>query len=345
MNPQLTASGPAAWNLRASAALRAGELADAEQQLRLSIAAEPRRGDSRHMLGLVLEATRRFEEAAAAFTDASRLEPGTSPPLLGLARVREALGERAAAEDLYRRALVARGAGAEPRWRLAAMLMEQGRSDEADALLAPLDSEVLSAPAAALRVAEAERSAGRSPAALDRLAAAYRDHPNGVSLASAYAVLLEEAGRFEAALAVREAALRENSDSPPAQNAVAWTLSELGRELDRALELAERASRGSDAAPEFLDTLAAVHLKRGDPASALAAVNRAVEIAGETVPPRLLYMRAAALAGSGRAGEARVALGGCFEALEEASPIWLPAARQLAERLDVPTATRPPGRL
>ena len=65
------------------------------------------------------------------------------------------------------------------------------------------------------------------------------------------------------------------------------------------------------------DTGVAVHLKRGAAASALV--------------------------GSGRAGEARAALGGGFEALEEASPIWLPAARQLPERLDGSAATRPPG--
>ena len=144
---------------------------------------------------------------------------------------------------------------------------------------------------------------------------------------------------------MREDALRRDPDSAALQNAVAWSLSILGRDLDRAFDLASRACEGPAALPEFLDTLAAVHLQRGDAAAALEAANRAVEIAGEPVPPRLLYMRAAALADAGRAREARVALAGCLEALGDDSPAWLPEAGDLAERLGLQAPSSSPQRL
>ena len=151
-------------------------------------------------------------------------------------------------------------------------------------------------PWVALRAARAEVAAGRREAALRRLALARERHPEDAGLARAQGALLEEAGLLEEALAVREDALRLAPDSPAIWNDLAWTLARLGRDLDRALELARRAVAAGGEDPRLLDTLATVLLARGEAAEARAVVEQALPGAEGEVRDHLLRLRADASA-------------------------------------------------
>ena len=87
-----------------------------------------------------------------------------------------------------------------------------------------------------------------------------------------------------------------------ARNDLAWILAERGDDLDLALSLAEQARR-IDASSEILDTLGYVHLKRGESAAAVAALELAVESGGDS--PSIRYRLATALDQAGDAERAR----------------------------------------
>ena len=76
---------------------------------------------------------------------------------------------------------------------------------------------------------------------------------------------------------------------------MAWNLALLGRNLDRALALAEHAAERTDRAPAVLDTLATVRLARGEPERALERIEEALPRASGPTREHLLELRADAL--------------------------------------------------
>ncbi len=320
--------------LRAVAALRAGDPAAARRDAREALAQAPGRIDATLTLGVALEALGEREEARAVYRQAVVLAPRSAAARLGLGRSEEALGDRDAAAPHYEQARSLPDGGAEAVWRLAALRLEQGRAAEADPLLEGLTIEAQLEPAAALRLALAEENAGRGAKAGVRLREARRRHPDAPALALAQASLLEKHGQLEEALRVREEALARTPDVAALENAVAWTLLRLGRDLDRALGLAQAAARRSGDEPNVLDTLAELHLVRGEPAAALSAADRALAVGSASA--RLLYLRAAALAALGRPAQARRALERSLALREDEAPApWLAERQRLAQRLGV----------
>jgi arylsulfatase A-like enzyme len=159
---------------------------------------------------------------------------------------------------------------------LAQALLASGREPEADAELARLAPEAASAaPWAALRRARAAAASGDRDPAIALLELARARHPRDPGLAAELGGLLEAAGRLTDALAVREAGLAAAPDSPLFQNDVAWTLALLGRDLDRALALAEGAAGALPGDPAVADTLAAVRRARDAAAKGRAAPHAA----------------------------------------------------------------------
>jgi len=321
--------------LRSHAALLAGDAGLAERAARAAVAAADRHEAVYLALGQALERQGRFAEAGRAFAEARARNPGSADALLGLARAAEAAGERDRALALYDEAAAAPGAPpGEAAWRRAALLLESGDAEAYDAALAALPEPLLREPAAALRLAAAERAAGRSESARERLAALVA-RPDAPAAAFAYyAEWLEADGRIEEALAVREARAAREPDSVSARNDLAWALAAAGRDLDRALALAQAAAAAAPAEPSVLDTLATVRLRRGEPAEALEAADAGLAHAGDgALRARLLYVRAEALAALGRRGEAAGALREALDALGDAEPAWRAPAERLAASL------------
>jgi Flp pilus assembly protein TadD len=289
-----------------------------------------------------LVAQGKADAARHVYEQARELEPRNGTPLAGLARLAEAEGRRSEAADLYQRAVDAPAPGREAAWRLAALLIEDGDLVSADALLRRLDPEELRAKAVALRLANAEIRAHRRDAAVARLEAARLAAPGDPELARQVGLLRLEAGQLAEAQAALEDALAKTPDDASAKADLAYVLALRGQDLDRALALAQGAvdaARPGEAAG-FLDTLAAVHLARGDAAAALAAADRG--LASRDAPPiaraPLLARRAAACAALGRRADARSALREAFAADARAGNTaagWKPMAETLARELGV----------
>jgi predicted Zn-dependent protease len=107
----------------------------------------------------------------------------------------------------------------------------------------------------------------------------------------------------------------------------------LGRDLDRALGLAEGVVAQVGPVPDFLDTLATVQLRRGEPEQAIELAERALAKAEGETRAHLLYLQAEALAQSGRNRRAREVLDQALAAVGSAPPFWHDAALDLARTL------------
>ena len=116
---------------------------------------------------------------------------------------------------------------------------------------------------------------------------------------------------------------------------MAWTLARLGRDLDRALALARRAAGARPEDANVADTLATVHLARGEHGDAARIAGNALRGAAGPERGHLQYVRAAGLAGLGRRPEAREALAQALaEPASDPPAFWIASARDLASRLE-----------
>jgi len=294
--------------LRGTVLLALGDAAGGREIARRMVAAAPARGAGHVLLGASLEAEGKLADAERAYRAADAVEPESGAAATRVGRLAEQRGDRRAAVELYRRAVSAPVPDAEAAWRLAALELEAGSVDAGGARLAALPARELAHPDAALRLAEAELRAGRPELALLRADAGLRQAPDALPLLSAKAAILEELGRVAEALPLREHQLEVDPGSVDARNALAWDLARLGRELERARSLALEVVRETKGDPGALDTLAAVHLARGEPADALAALDDALPRAAGGNRSLMLARRAEALALLGRTDEARAAL-------------------------------------
>jgi arylsulfatase A-like enzyme/Flp pilus assembly protein TadD len=289
--------------LRGNAALQAGDFARARASARRARSLDPQHAPSLVLLGRVEEALGRLAEAEVAFRGALALDPGTPEAWIGLGRVAELRGQTDEARDAYERSVGLSRIDPEGLWRLAALEIEGGSFDAARSALAQLPQRIARSPEAAARLSLAERSAGRSDLASLRLEGALRMLPKARDLLLAKADLFEDQGRLDAALTIRREAHDREPRERATQLALARSLGLVGRELDLALALGEACAEQARTV-DVLEVLALVHAARGESAAALEIADEGLTLAPASARAGLLFRRAEALAGLGRAAEA-----------------------------------------
>jgi len=124
---------------------------------------------------------------------------------------------------------------------------------------------------AAVQLATLESRTGQIDAA-----SASAISPSGGLLISA--VQAAAARNDAAAIRSYEQALEKGDDSGVAANNLAWIYAEKGTNLDRALELAQRARQANPVSPAVTDTLGYVFLRRREFSMAVAAFRHADEL-------------------------------------------------------------------
>ncbi len=326
-------------SIRASFAVNAGYFDVGERDIRAALEAEPDRPDYLTILAIALERRGDDAGASALYHRLLEIDPQDASASTALGRIAEGHRDLPEAERQYRRAIEQRPGSAEPIWRLAALRMERGDLAIGEALLAeapdPPD------PILALRVAAIEVDAGSTESANAKLEKGLAKGDLPASLAPAAATILEMGGRLAVALRVYESALVAAPDAWEMKNGVAWYSSLLGRDLDRALELAQQASRESKGNPAVLDTLASVQLRRAEPKAALATAERGLAKADDASRPHLLFVRAAALRALGRRAEARRGVEAALADAATGAAAWRAEAEALAGELSSDTSPSP----
>lgn len=131
----------------------------------------------------------------------------------------------------------------------------------------------------------AAAKAGRREEAAAEFAVCERVLPGDVNLAVDVAPLLDQQGMQDLAAMLVErgvASLKTTLEDFPKSatnwNNAAWVLARGQRQLDQALQMAEKAVELSPNESSYQDTLAEVHFQRGDREAAVAAATRAAEL-------------------------------------------------------------------
>jgi tetratricopeptide (TPR) repeat protein len=104
---------------------------EAEFEFRRALALNPQYADAHHGLGLLLIVTKRPDAAGMEFEAAAAEAPGNAQTWVDLGDLRSAGGRMQDAEKAYGQALGINPAQSDANLALAAILLKQGRVDEA----------------------------------------------------------------------------------------------------------------------------------------------------------------------------------------------------------------------
>jgi len=249
----------------AAALFRAGRIGDAEAALRAILAVDPALPEALELLGAALGAQGRHAEALEILDRAREARPSSASvrhnraqALLNLGRAAEALpeveravklkadagawhllgnvqaalGDRAAAERAYRRALDANPSFPQAHYNLALLHQAAGRLEEAIAgYRRAIALHPRFAPAHN-NLANALKSTGRAEEALAHYAEAVRVDPRLADALSNYGTALREASRFDEAIPLLERAAALTPDSPAVLNNLGIAYHERNRDAD-----------------------------------------------------------------------------------------------------------------
>ena len=192
----------------------------------------------------------------------------------------------------------------------ARLLARMGRDKEAQAAVAKaLETNPDFSPALEVLAMYAEQ-AGQLNEALTHYDGAAAADPENADYAYRAARVALRLGNADDAVSRLRKVVSLSPGHVGATNDLAWRLAEQGRELDYALDLANRATQ-LDRSPETLDTLGWVQLKRGELDAALNSFEAALKTRPDA--PSVRYRLALTLAQKGDADGARENLNRALE--------------------------------
>jgi tetratricopeptide (TPR) repeat protein len=237
---------------------------------------------ARFYVGLVLARQRKWPEATAAFTDASRHAGSKHAVFHNLAYVLERQGRYAEAQAALEEA-VRRGGDQDPRVHtsLGVVYLLSGDLAAAEsALMAALPLFGDRPPTAAWYhyVGLTTALLGDPARAATLLAEGTAAHPHASALANNYAAVLERRGQYDEARATAERAVLEDTTLPQLQKNLGDLYYRLGR-YDDALEAYLRATKANpDLGDDIYLKLGNIRLRRRERDEAIRCWERALEL-------------------------------------------------------------------
>ncbi len=160
----------------------------------------------------------------------------------------------------------------------ALVLNQAEKSDDAQKVLTDLTKKHPQAMQPLLLMARIQMSAKEFDAALETLQKAIALKPQNAWPYMQTAAIYQRRAMKDKAIETYESLLKAKGSYPPAENDLAYLYAEQDRNLDRALELAEKAHKAMPQNPAVADTLGYVHLKKGSLALAKQAFSEAIEM-------------------------------------------------------------------
>lgn len=232
------------------------------------------RFEGHYGLGVALAGAGQWTRAVEALEKARAIEPGNTKSYFHLAEVAANTGEWDAAETWLRKAIEVRE---DPVLvgRLAEVLAEQGRLDEARAILREQQSKRPEDSAVAIQMADLLSRGPEPMAAVEELRRAISSAPENLDLYQALADTLAQSGRLEEAVPEYRRAIALSDCLAPAHMNLGTTLAQLGlvKEASQALETAVRCEPNYSLAYK---NLAALQMELGNVDQAIQAMAHAV---------------------------------------------------------------------
>lgn len=152
---------PASVFEQANADIEQGRLADAESILRSALKAYPQDAHALGMLGVVLDAEKKYKGAAVYYAEALRLDPRSALLLNNLGNHDLAVGDVSDARQAYLKVVAIEPHSANANLQLARISLEQKQGGEALRYLYALPDSIRQSPTVEILQAEALHAAGR----------------------------------------------------------------------------------------------------------------------------------------------------------------------------------------
>jgi Flp pilus assembly protein TadD len=181
------------------------------------------------------------------------------------------------AQQLLEQEIKLSSSPADLRSLLASVDLAAGRSEKAVAGLQLALSEKPDVPDYHLQLALAHKQRKDLDQAASVLDAAVQKFPKDDRVLWESVAITEQRGDRQKALERYRMLQQLTPENANVLNNIAFSLAELGRDLDEALSLAERAVRQDPQSPGFADTLAWVQFKRGNTDAALRTFQNLVQ--------------------------------------------------------------------
>ena len=300
--------------------------------------ANPSVGPLHALMGSIYLAQKDSPRARQAFTRALELAPGSLDALGGLIATDYALGNRSA-----------------PRARIDAAVAEAPNNPQVWLMAARVyaaDKDPAAAERAMRRALEidpgllpAYTMLGQFYLSQKRVAEAHREfetlaqkHAKPISALTMLGMIAQMEGDTSKALEHFERVIDLDPRSVIAANNLAWIYAERGEKLDRALQLAQAAAAETPKAPDVLDTLGWVYLKRRASDRAIATFEETVKLAAKN--PTYHYHLGLAYAQAEQPALARTSLERALSLDGAHREPWADEARTLLAKV---SASRQPG--
>ncbi len=218
-----------------------------------------------------VQATKVLREAIAQFPENARLHYQLGAALAEMA-------DRTTAIKAYKKVIELAPDWLDAYVRLGALLEASRRDKEAIALYKraaafdPSNIEML------VRISRLLKRRGRQEEAHRMLLKLQEEHPKSTEVLVDLGNLLWESGKSESAKKIFRKVLELAPDSAPALNRMAWFHVVEMKNLERGIELSKESLDIAPDTPPYLDTLAELYHRSGQPVKAIPLIQRAIEL-------------------------------------------------------------------
>lgn len=334
----------------AQSLVRLDRMSQAETEL-ASIPDELRTGEVSFALGRIQESKQDLDGARAHMLAAHEALPDNWEVLQALLVIDRMQGRLPESKERIAKALEANPENAKLHQLDALIAFNENRVDDAEAgflkaiELAPDDLQAYQ------RLARFYARTGRLEQTAKTYEKALVQNPKSPTVHHFLGVLYELSGDTDRAMERYESAIEYGPQMGEAMNNLAYLYAENGKNLDRALDLAQDAKALMPDNPSVSDTLGWVLFKRGVPSAAISYLKEAESRTeeGDASIGVIRYHLALAHEASGEQAEALEAINRSLQVLDEArdaaegappqEPDWAADARQVRQRLETGVAT------
>ncbi|MCJ7502723.1 MAG: tetratricopeptide repeat protein, partial [Acidobacteriia bacterium] len=253
---------PVAVYEQVAAAFQQGKLAEAEQMLGTALKTHPREARGLGLMGVILDAQRRYGEAESYYQRALKLTPSSASLLNNLGNHYLAQGNLEQARAAYLRVVALEPGHPNANLHLAQMSVAAKRGQAALRYLNRLPSRGQAAMPAQLLRAQALYLSGQQPAATDLLAQVEKQAPADPQVAFSIGLIFVDWKRYEEA----ERAFVRALKAAPADFDILYNLGLAAARAghhDRAIEVFQTALRQRPGDPDCLYNLGSVYAAKG----------------------------------------------------------------------------------
>lgn len=276
---------PAASLPDALAAMRRGDFAAAERELRAEVAAHPSEAAALSLLGVALDSENKVKEADEFHRRALAAAPNSVDVLGNFGNHLFRMGDDDGAEQAYRKIVAIDPANAGANLQLARLAAKRKDGEAARKYLAKVGVGFISDPRQAFALGVDFANGGLFPEAEKWFALALAANPADFNVLFNLGAVANAAGDFERGREVLETALRQRPDNVD----VLYRLAEADRGLHRNETALGLLARASKLAPQRADVLKMLAVTAGDVGAredALAAWDRYLKLEPEDGPAR-----------------------------------------------------------